>query len=260
MAGKPPVDNFGIAGEVTGDAVAGALEAAGVIAVFIDDTIRRGSGGMDETDAAGFRDKEEGDVVIESDDADSGTVVGDLSDEFIVIESSADGHLFSGHEGADDTLGRLLGEAESFDSKAGIAEDGGDKISAGDFAGAGGFAGAIEVPWRAEPAPHHFGKGVFEGRLAFGYDIGDFPGGAGLGVAVGEIEALLIECGDQFLVAIGIRAGSFLRRGSGVEVLLVEREEGRAVSPTGVGATDEDEDYENSPEFFHRCPLLTDSE
>ena len=214
--------DFGITGEVSSDAIAGALEAAGVFAIFIDDAVGMGSGGVDEADSAGFRDDEEGDVVVEPDDADAGTTVSGLIDELIVVEPGADGHLFSRHKGADDPLRGLLGETESFDLEAGVAKDGGDEVSAGDFTGAGSFAGAVEIPWSAEPTAHHFGEGCFEGDLALGDDIGDFPGGAGLGVAGGKISALLIKPGNELLVAGGIWLfGDFLRCLFG-EVFLVK--------------------------------------
>ncbi len=37
-------------------------------------------------------------------------------------------------EGADDILGRLLGERDSFESEPCVAQDGGDEVSAGDLA------------------------------------------------------------------------------------------------------------------------------
>ena len=222
MADEPAVDHFGVAGEVSGDAIAGALEAAGVFTTFIDNAVRMGSGGVDEAESAGFRDDEEGDVVVESNDSDAGTAGSGLIDELIVVEPGADGHLFSRHKGANDSLGGLLGEAESFDLETGIAEDGGDEISAGDFTGAGSFAGAVEIPWSAEPTAHHFGEGCFEGDLALGDDIGDFPGGAGLGVAGGEIGALLIKPGNELLVAGGIWLFSDFLRSFFGEVFLVK--------------------------------------
>ena len=46
------MDDLGISGEVSGDAIAGALEAAGIFTTFIDNAVGMGSGGVDEANSA----------------------------------------------------------------------------------------------------------------------------------------------------------------------------------------------------------------
>ena len=77
---------------------------------------------------------DEGDVFVESDDADAGPSGNDFGEEVIVRLTCADVHFVPGRGGGDDVLRRLLGEADAFYLEAGIAKDGGDEVSTGDFA------------------------------------------------------------------------------------------------------------------------------
>lgn len=72
-AGEPLVDDFVVAGDVSGDAVFGCAEGVGVFAVLVDDGFGGTAGGVDEADFAVVLNDEEGDVPVEADDSDAGS-------------------------------------------------------------------------------------------------------------------------------------------------------------------------------------------
>ena len=88
---------------------------------------------MDEANAAGFRNDDKGDMVVEADNVDSRATFFGLVDEGIVVLPGANRHHFFGYEGPNDILRRLLSESDTLNAKSGIAKEGGDKISAGNF-------------------------------------------------------------------------------------------------------------------------------
>lgn len=198
------MDDLWVFSEVASDAVVGGGEDGGLGGAFIDDGPRAGAGGVDEVDALVGIDDQKGDVGIESDDADAGPAGDDLLEEVFVSGGGADVNLVASEKSADNVLGGLLGEAEAFDLESGVAENGGNEVTAGDFAISWGLGGAVEVPRGSEPAAHELGELSFEEGAGFVFDELLLGGGVGGGVLGGESLAFGCELADEGAVFRGV--------------------------------------------------------
>ncbi len=89
LFGEPGVDDVGVGGKVSDDAIFGESEGVGVGGIFVDDSVSGASaGGVDKADVIFFsRNEKKGDVGIEAYDVNARASFGDFVEELLVVHA-----------------------------------------------------------------------------------------------------------------------------------------------------------------------------